>query len=131
MRTVTLYELKKTTVIVGRGDTVLKYIMSPLPNRLAQVGEDSFVMPINDVELPVERIRRIEHGAMKNHFIALDTDLREILEAPFTSRIDQLNMALDAHIREKAVLTADNRLLRKRIDGFNRLPWWKRIFTRP
>ena len=131
MGTVTLYELKKTTVIVGSGDTVRKYIMPPLPNRLAQVGEDSFVMPINDVELPVEQIRRIEHGTMKNHFIALDTDLREILEAPFTSRIDQLNMALDAHIREKAVLTADNRLLRKRIDNFNRLPWWKRIFTRP
>jgi len=131
MGTATLYELKKTTVIVGRGDTVRKYIMPPLPNRLAQVGEDSFVMPINDVELPVEHIRRIEHGAMKNHFIALDTDLREILEEPFTSEIERLGMALvSSQVAARAYSNAHN-ILRKRIDGFNRLPWWKRIFTRP
>lgn len=131
MRTATLYELNKTTVIVGSGDTVRKYITPPLPNRLAQVGEDSFVMPINDVELPVEQIRRIEHGAMKNHFIALDTDLREILEAPFKSEIDRLGMALaNSKGEARAYINAHN-ILRKRIDNFNRLPWWKRIFTRP
>jgi len=85
---------------------------------------------VQRVDLPVERITRIKHGVRQDCFIALDTDLREILEAPFTSRIANLEQDKAQLYREGQSWHDKCYELTRRITSFNNLPWYRRIFAK-
>ena len=57
------------------------------------------------ITVPVHNVRKLN----KDHFIAIHPDLREILEAPFQSKMSHLQYCYTRSIIQ-----------------FNKLPWWKR-----
>ena len=116
MKKATLYELKATIVGVEY-DTLVKRVIPQFDLKKYRRAGDNVVIPVQERELPIERISRIEHGEQKDHYIALDDDLREILEAPFRTDIQNLRNRLAGY--------------QDRITAFNALPWYKRWFSRP
>lgn len=127
MRTATLYELKASHVGVVE-PFIRKRVMEDLPRGSRYIEDGTAIVPVRDVVLPIEKISRIEHGQRKDYFIALDTDLREILEAPFATKM----LALESHHRI-AIGKYRERIAeyQDRIAIFNLLPWYKRWFSRP
>ena len=127
MKKATLYELKATIVGVEY-DTLVKRVIPQFDLKKYRRAGDNVVIPVQERELPIERISRIEHGEQKDHYIALDDDLREILEAPFVTKMETLERHYSTVIgkyREKIAKYQD------RISAFNALPWYKRWFSRP
>lgn len=117
MKTVTLFELKQTRVAVET-DVVLQRAMPQFDYSKFRTLDGGEVMAsVREKALPVEKICRIEHGRHKESYIALDDDLREILEAPFRTEIQNLRNRLAGY--------------QDRITAFNALPWYKRWFNRP
>ena len=130
---VTLFELKRSTVLSYKNYLTKRiYPMLPLPLLAEVSGEDTYLQSmVEDVQLPIERIRRIEHGVHTDSFIALDDELREILEAPFVTKIDGLEYQLRGAQLERDGWRINAYELQNRLTDWRAKPWWKRIFTKP
>ena len=125
MKAVTLFSLKSERVLVSGDRLELRRFDNIEP--LSFVGKDGhmqFAQSVKTISLPVDQITRITHGRHEDELIALDPELREILEAPVKSRIDRLELDL-------ACRKIENETFELRIDAFNKLPWYKRLFARP
>lgn len=131
MRIAKLFTLNERDVRVI--DSKVRLLEMPRfdPMNCAFIDSGEVLESVREIALPVERIWKIEHGKMKEHFIAMSPDLREILEAPFKTRIAMLEDKLliaDRTIDEQRAKVAE---YQDRITAFNALPWYKRWFSHP
>ena len=132
MKTATLFEIKRHTVQLVHGRGYIERYRHDGTIRALDAG--GALASVRCEQLPVERICKIEHGVQKDHYIALDPELREILEAPFESKIMQLNrmlhhMTVDRDRWKSNAFRLDDDFA-ARAHCFNSLPWYRRIFAR-
>lgn len=110
MRRVELYEVKRTQALVYEGQIEIARAIATERYLCMTANEDAIATPTDVIErIPVYHVR--EHG--RDRYIAIASDLREILETPFREQVKQARAAKDE--------------LLARIESFHSMPWWKRL----
>jgi len=117
MRNVTIYGV--TSHQARAGSFVEMYRMPPLDN-IFPIGGDEAIMAERDVvqrlQIRVHTIRRV--GGRADEYIAIEPELEAILMLPLRARLDEA---------ERRAAGADG--LRQRIQAFNALPWYRRVWA--
>lgn len=132
MKTASLFEIKRHTVALLAGRSYIERYRHDGTIRPLDAG--GALASVQYEQLPVERICKIEDGVQKDHYIALDPELREILEAPFKLKFMRLNrmlhdMTVDRDRWRSNAFRLDDDFT-ARAHRFNSLPWYRRIFAR-
>jgi len=126
MRETKLYTLNEQVVLTyPTADFLRIRHQQRLPDlsQWLEAGDDMVMLTDKTEDVPIHRVSKIEYGQRKDEFIAVDSQLREILEAPFIHRADTAELQVD-----RAMMGLIN--LQQKIDEFNSLPWYKRIFKK-
>lgn len=121
MRETTLYTIKAQRVLSG--DFVEIHQMCGSINDMTRVFREpnEAIISIEIQKVPVHMVSKIRYGERTDHYIALDPDLREILEAPFRSEMREMSYNLDEYRREHARIKANR-------NKFLSLSWYSRIW---
>lgn len=129
-RRVTLYEVTAKEVIAG--DFVEMANFFPQPSLAPFVdGQAAYSDSVKVERIPVHHIRECTAPSRRPYdgppvyddtYIAIEPRLREILEAPFVAQVAEAN-------RNEALARsiADGYALK--LDEFNSMPTWKRVWT--
>lgn len=139
MRRVVLYTLQATEMAVSGPDVLLHRAMAPLADML-RLPNDDFAMPVRGdmkvVRLPVHHIHECRAPSeellhplyplcsppkVREHYIAMEPALREILEAPLLEQVREAR-------QEKAFAAGRAAGLESRIALFQSRPWWARMW---
>lgn len=126
MRETKLYTLEERTVLTHpTADFVRIQHRQQLPdfNMWINAGDDMLLMQNATEDVPIHRVSRIEYGQRKDEFIAMDSQLQAIIEAPFIHRTLQAEKQFEG-------AKVELRKMQQRIDDFNSIPWYKRIFKK-
>ena len=126
MRETKLYMLEEHTVLAHpTADFYRIHRQQALPDfsDWISAGDDMLLMNNTTEDLPIHMVSRIEYGQRKDEFFVIDPHLQEILEAPFIHRVASAELQAD-----RAQVGLIN--LQQKIDEFNSLPWYKRIFKK-
>lgn len=129
----TLYEVVAHNVMAGTPTHIERMQMLGLP--LLFCGHDPLV-PIDDhvkvEKLQRHRIVRIDGQGQKHEtFIAFSPEAEGLLRAPFEAEILLLSNRLADRNWEIMKVSSEHTTLTDRLNAFNALPWYKRIFRRP
>lgn len=110
MRRAELYEVKISQITIYEGQIEVARAVATERYICMTARDEAIAGPSDVIErIPVYRIRA--HG--RDRYIAIASDLRAILEAPFREQVEQAR-----------ALTAE---LVSRIETFHLMPWWKRL----
>lgn len=124
-RPVSVYRTAVDTVYTS--DWVIRY---------ATATRDPKYTPPQDGEVPINtiavqhhylQVHEIRHHHEPSKFVALEQELDEVVQAVAASRVAQLR---DEHRRDREDLRSSIRELQGQIAAYNRLPWYRRIFTK-
>lgn len=125
MKPVKLYSIVSKDVMLA-DDVMFMYIHDErYYDRIIPTNDLKFLVSdkceIETIKLQVHRVSRIEYGIRKDQYIALHPELQEILQAPFTSEAHRLKC-------ESLNYQTQLKNLKSKVNGFNSLPWWKRVW---
>ena len=131
MREATLYTVQQQRVVCGDYLEMARQF-GPMPP-LSPMTDGDALYPVDspsvEVErLPVHAISKIQHGQRIDDYIVLDSELREILEAPFTSQIEKLEWERAKLIRECKQYAKDLEGYELRLERFNTANWFLRVW---
>lgn len=123
MKKVKLYTVNTQEVLAY--DRVRYWLQRPL-SHLAHC-EDKVLECAEVVDVPVQRVCKRVDGKLTDYYLAIAPDLLELLncaaEAKYKSTIAGLNISL-------ADSVDDAWDFKNRIEQFNKLPWYKRLFAK-
>ena len=129
MRDVTLYTLNQT--VMQAWDRVSFYRHAPLyPLTELHLQDVVLTSSVDRIDVPVHHVRSVvrddyDRVLIKDHYIAIDPELEVILNAYIGSAYEG---EVRAHENELALVRTSNTILLERIEEYNHLPWYKRIF---
>lgn len=115
-----LYTLQQQ--VIEAYDIVSFYRQKPLPTH---IWTDDSVLTVSErIDVPVRKCCRStltdhQHAHIDEFYIALDPELEYLMTMPLKKELDKQLMAYNRMINEYET----------RIEKFNTLPWYKRIFT--
>jgi hypothetical protein len=127
MREATLYTIQEQRVVVHNRDYVSFHRMAA-PHLMWTDDNVNVLEPIKRIDAPVKHIVKVTDGVRKDDFIAIDPDLREMVEAPLKREHGE---HMDMLRKQIQILTWDVEWYRLRVKGYNELPWYKRIWRKP
>lgn len=128
MRQAKLYTVAEQDIIVS-GDTYQLYEKPStfFPIYVQTDGELSTVYTVEAIDIPVHHFRRVEAGVRKDDYIAVEPKLREMIESALAVNYNRALQAMD----ERLMIEGSMRIgYERRIEAFNSLPWYKRIFRK-
>ena len=128
MRKVKLYTIKEDELLAG--DRVRIHDMAMSIADVVYTNTNETLFNPNMVDIPVHKVSKIEHGERKDAYIAIHPNLEEILRAPLIGEIDSLKMKIKGLNRDIKLIETDRYELLRRIDDFNNLPWFKKIYKK-
>lgn len=126
MRETKLYTLNEQVVLTYPTAEFLRIRhQQRLPdlNQWLEAGDEMVMLTEKTEDVPIHMISKIEYGQRKDEFIALDSQLQAIIEAPFIHRTLQAEKQFEG-------AKAELRSMLDKVTHFNSLPWYKRIFKK-
>lgn len=125
----TLFTMQKSRVrVVGDRVPVYELQQQLRPGSFGIVESGEVIIPPPNVTFcDVERIIKVENGVRQEEFIAIHPDLEEKLGAVIDPRREDRIRRLEMAGLE---LAEQNIRLKGRVEDFNNLPWYRRIFRK-
>ena len=131
MRRTKLYTIQEHEVLADdkvRLHEAYRHAMSM--DDIINTKSDEFLLTNEIYDVPVHIVSKIEFGERKDQFIAIHPDLKEILNAPYVGKVEELkNEVSTLKSKVKGWVDQYNKLESK-VQDFNTLPWYKRIFKK-
>jgi len=121
MRRVKLYTLNEQEVLATGDFIEMRRMTLPLSSIMLTDSNEMIALMDETQRLPVHHVYKVLHGVKTDHFIAIDPEVEEIIEARMEAKYEPLRKL---HKR----LTSDVIHYETRIYEYNSLPWYKRIF---
>jgi hypothetical protein len=119
MRETKLYTLNEQVVLTYPTAEFLRIRL----DQWLEAGDEMVMLTEKTEDVPIHMISKIEYGQRKDEFIALDSELQAIIEAPFIHRTLQAEKQFEG-------TKAELRSMLDKVNHFNSLPWYKRIFKK-
>ena len=120
MRRAKLYTLKEDEVIVA-GDYI-EYHSQRFPyDAMVPTLGDEVLFTYDTIRLPIHHVRKIEHGKNVDNFIAMSPEIQEMFDATYRDKVEFI-------LTQAESLSKIATAYRDRINEYNSLPWYKRIF---
>jgi hypothetical protein len=119
MRDVTIYGI---TSHQARAGSVVETYRMPRDYKFFPIGGEAIMVEretVQHLQLQVHTIRRI---GRRDEYIAIEPELEALLMLPLQARLEEAERRAEYHAHAAE-------LLRQRLDAFNALPWYRRVWT--
>lgn len=120
MRDVTIYGV--TSHQARAGSFVDMYRMPTLDSVFPIGGGDALMLERETVQRLRLKVHPIHRIGRSDEYIAIEPELEAMLMLPLQARLEEAERRAEYHARAAE-------LLRQRLDAFNTLPWYRRVWA--